>query len=142
MKLKRVEYWLRVVKSLGVTGYPPVIIVGTHIDMVDPVQLEEIRHTLTTTFPRGTFGNIKGVHLVSSLKHTGIAELSATIRDIAKNFELVKTLVPASWFQLKELAIKLKRKRDTISFDEWRLMAAEECNLKTLGGKKPVSVYY
>ncbi len=118
---KSVEYWLKHIESFG--GNSPVIVVINKTDENSAFGIQQ--NKLQKIF------NIKSFHKISCRTNKGIQELKQTINKQINEIELVQTLIPASWFAVKERIEQLKIKgKEYISPDYFTEICENEGIIK------------
>ena len=93
------SYWSYQIRDFTNNKNSAVFIVGTHVDQLSPKNkdnISECYEMLQNKFPRQRFGNLCGIHFVSSKTGEGMSELKASIVQTIKQREFFKQ-IPEKW---------------------------------------------
>lgn len=104
----RVTYWVKQIRASTGKEQPPIIFVGTHVDLVLQSDLSEISSYLRKMFERQ--GKITGIHFVScknKATRTGVKELKTLLKEKALEIEMFSRTVPGSYVSLDEHLTKM-----------------------------------
>lgn len=114
-KDEKTEYWLKHVKSIG--GDSPVIVVLNKID-------ENPGFEVNRPFLQEKYKNIKGFFRISCKENEGIQIFSQALKLELSQIELIETVWPENWFQIKG---KLEKMEDHyIGYEQFKAMCEKE----------------
>jgi small GTP-binding protein len=112
---EKIEYWLKHIESFG--GDSPVLVVLNKID-------ENPGFDVNRKYLQGKYKGIKGFYRVSCANGQGIKDFTEALSKAVANVELIKTMLPKTWFNVK---MQLEEMRDNfISIDKYREMCTNE----------------
>ncbi len=106
----KTDYWLKQIQQ--VSDNAPVIIVINKIDENSHFDLP--RDQLKQKFP-----NIKQFCKISCATDAGLTDLMTAIQHIIPKVELVQTLFPASWWQVKTAIVEQAQTKNFTSYDHF-----------------------
>jgi small GTP-binding protein len=112
---EKTEYWLKHIESFG--GDSPILVVLNKID-------ENPSFEANRKFLQEKYKGIKGFCRVSCAEGQGIKDFTGALSKAVANVELIETMWPKTWFNVKT---QLEEMTDNfISIDEYKEMCMEE----------------
>jgi len=106
----QVDYWLKHIQTFAENA--PVIIVINKID--ENPHFDVSRRQLKEKYP-----NIKAFCRISCANSNGIDDLKNTIQNALPDIELINTLFPHRWFQVKNAIAQQAMQRNFTSYDHY-----------------------
>ncbi len=107
----QVDYWLKHIQTFGKNA--PVIIVINKIDENPHFELPQPRQ-LKKRYP-----NIKQIVRLSCATQQGLSELNAAIQNTLPDIELLNTVFPAKWFNVKTAIAEQAAKTHFTSYEHY-----------------------
>jgi small GTP-binding protein len=112
---EKTEYWLKHIESFG--GGSPILVVLNKID-------ENPSFEVNRRFLQDKYKGIKGFYRVSCANGQGIKDFTGVLSKALPNVELIETMWPKTWFNVK---MQLEDMTENfISIDEYKEMCTEE----------------
>jgi GTPase SAR1 family protein len=112
---EKTEYWLKNIESFG--GDSPILVVLNKID-------ENPSFEVNRKYLQEKYKGIKGFYRVSCAEREGIDVITDALSKAMANVELIETMWPKKWFNVKT---QLEDMTDNfISIDEYKEMCTEE----------------
>jgi GTPase SAR1 family protein len=112
---EKTEYWLKHIESFG--GDSPILVVLNKID-------ENPSFEVNRKFLKEKYKGIKGFYRVSCANGQGIKDFSGVLSKALAEVELIKTMWPKAWFNVKTQLEAMTE--NFISIDEYKGMCTEE----------------
>ena len=112
---EKTEYWLKHIESFGVDS--PILVVLNKID-------ENPSFDVNRRFLQEKYKGIKGFYRVSCAKKEGMDVFVAALSKEAVNIELIETLWPKTWFNVKTQLETITE--NFISIDEYKETCTKE----------------
>jgi small GTP-binding protein len=112
---EKTEYWLKHIASFG--GNSPILVILNKID-------ENPSFEVNRKFLQEKYTGIKGFYRVSCANGQGIKDFTGVLSKAMANVELIETMWPKTWFNVKT---QLEAMTEAfISIDEYKEMCTEE----------------
>jgi small GTP-binding protein len=112
---EKTEYWLKHIESFG--GYSPILVVLNKIDANPSFEVNR-------KFLQEKYKGIKGFYRVSCANGQGIKDFTGVLSKALANVELIETMWPKTWFNVKTQLEAMTE--NFISIDEYKEMCTEE----------------
>jgi small GTP-binding protein len=112
---EKTEYWLKHIESFG--GDSPILVLLNKID-------ENPSFEVNRKFLQEKYKGIKGFYRVSCANGQGIKDFTGALNKAVANVELIQTLWPKTWFNVKTQLEAMTE--NIISIDEYKEMCMKE----------------
>jgi internalin A len=112
---EKTEYWLKHIESFG--GDSPILVVLNKID-------ENPSFEVNRKFLQEKYKGIKGFYRVSCANGQGIKAFTGTLSKAVANVELIETMWPKTWFNVKTQLEEMTE--NFISIDKYKEMCTNE----------------
>ena len=112
---EKTEYWLKHIESFG--GASPILVVLNKID-------ENPSFEVNRRFLQEKYKGIKGFYPVSCANGQGIKDFTGALSKALANVELIETMWPKTWFNVKTQLEAMTE--NFISIDEYKEMCTKE----------------
>ena len=131
IKYPRIEYWMKQIKHIGKECSSLLIMVGTHCENCTEEQIQQIKQSILTKYPRYAYPSFQSkIFPISAKTGQGIRELKKCLTQLAHSSQS-SPVVPDGWVQLHEM-LKSHRESGT-NYVQWSIYSswALQCGLQS-----------